>query len=76
MTYREKFFKEHPDEPTNAVDSFCPFTVGYETSTRCPRYKNDTIMACGKHYRDVKLRLFQKYCHICGQAIDWHEDKR
>lgn len=46
MTYREKFFKEHPDWENDAIDGFCPFTVGYETSTRCPRDKNDTIMAC------------------------------
>ena len=31
--------------------------------------------SCVTSFKDVELRPLQKYCHVCGQAIDWSGEK-
>lgn len=31
--------------------------------------------SCAKQLRDVELKPLQRYCHVCGQAIDWSGEK-
>jgi hypothetical protein len=61
--------KEHILTVTEALERQIPKEIRTEHITR--ELKRYYCPACNQHYYDIS----HKYCHFCGQALDWRDTK-